>query len=476
VNRQIGRLSLFFTVLIVVLVGFTSWWSVIRADSLEENTLNRRPLLEQQQVPRGLVLANDDTKLAVNERSGRGEKKTYERSYPEGSLFSHEVGYSYISRGSAGLEQFYNGVLSGTQGDLRTFLDEIAGGPEQGDDIRTTLDPSVQQAASDALGVRKGAIVVLDPENGDVLAMVSKPDYDPNQVPEQFAELNRQEDSPILNRATQGGYAPGSTMKVVTAAAALDTGEYTPGSQIDGQNNKLISGAPLANFGGQEYGSVSLTDALTNSVNTVFGEIGEKLGPDTMYRYMERFGFNEKPPLDYPRGSMLASGVYDEDGEIIGDQDSVDIGRVAIGQERLRVTPLQMAMVAAAVGNGGRLMRPHFLDKVIGPDGRTKDNFSPQEQSRVMSEQAASDLTGMMTNVVESGSGTAAQLEGLQVAGKTGTAETGTGDNAWFIAFAPAEDPEVAIAVVVEGEQQSQTGGEVAAPLAAQVMRVVLDG
>ena len=472
-NRQIGRLAVFFTLLIAILVGFTSYWSVWRADALQDETLNRRPLLEQQQTPRGFIVAADGTKIAVNKRIGAGEKKSYEREYPEGSLFSHEAGYAFIQRGAAGLEQFYGDVLSGTGGDLRSFIDEIAGGPEQGDDIRTTLDPEVQQVAIDALGDRKGAIVALDPRDGSVLAMVSKPDFDPNAVKEQFSDLNSDENSPLLNRATQGRYAPGSTMKVVTSAAALDTGEYTPDSQIDGSNNKPISGVPLSNFGGQDFGTISLTDALTNSVNTVFGEVGEKLGKETMYEYMRRFGFNAKPQLDYPSSQMDVSGVF-VDGKLADEDDDVDIGRVAIGQERLQVTPLQMASVAAAVANGGRLMRPHFLDKVIGPDGRVKDTFNRQEQSRVMSEKAASDLTGMMENVVESGSGTAAQLEGLRVAGKTGTAETGEGDNAWFICFAPSDDPEVAVAVVVEGEQQSQTGGEVAAPLAAQVMRAVL--
>jgi peptidoglycan glycosyltransferase len=473
VNRQIGRLAIFFTLLIVVLVGFTSYWSVWRADALQDEPLNRRPLLEQQQTPRGQILAADGTKIAVNRRIGSGEKKSYEREYPESNLFSHAAGYAFIQRGAAGLEQFYGDVLSGTGGDLRSFIDEIAGGPEQGDDIRTSLDPQVQQTAIDALGARKGAIVALDPRDGSVLAMVSKPDFDPNAVKEQFGDLNSDESSPLLNRATQGRYAPGSTFKVVTAAAALDTEEYTPGSQIDGRNNKPISGVPLSNFGGQEFGTVTLTDALTNSVNTVFGEIGEKLGKETMYDYMRRFGFNAKPPLDYPSSQMELSGVFVE-GKLADEDDDVDIGRVAIGQERLQVTPLQMAMVAAAVANGGRLMRPHFLDRAIGPDGRVKDTFNRQEQSRVMSEKAASDLTGMMESVVESGSGTAAQLQGLQVAGKTGTAETGEGDNAWFIAFAPSDEPEVAVAVVVEGEQQSQTGGEVAAPLAAQVMRAVL--
>ena len=475
-NRQIGRLMALFAFLMLALVVATSWRSVVRAEDLKENALNRRPLLEQQQIPRGLILAADDTRLAINRSIGRNETRRFYRVYPEADLFAHSVGYAFVSRGSAGLEQFYNDVLSGTGGDLRSFVDELTGGPEQGDDLKTTLDPQAQQTAIDALGENQGSIVALDPRTGAVLAMASSPGYDPNQVPQRFAELNRAENSPLFNRATQAGYPPGSTMKVVTAAAALDTGDYSPDSQIDGRNNKPISGVPLSNFGGANYGSVSLTDALTNSVNTVFGEIGEKLGNDTMFEYMERFGFNRRPPLDYPPDQLFASGAYEGD-KLLGPDDNIDIGRVAIGQERLRVTPLQMAMVAAGVANGGRLMRPHFMDRIVGPDGRVKDTFGSQEMSRVMSSDAAADLTDMMRNVVEVGSGTGGQLEGIDVAGKTGTAEAAGGfNNAWFIAFAPADDPEVAVAVVVERTQQSQTGGEVAAPLAAQVMRVILDG
>jgi peptidoglycan glycosyltransferase len=474
VNRQITRLMIVATILFFILIGFTSWWSVIRADPLKQNALNRRPLLEQQQIPRGLILDRTNAKLADNRHVGTLQNKRYYRIYPKGGLFSHAVGYAFVSRGAAGLERYYNDVLSGTGGDLRSFIDEIAGGPSQGDDLKTTLDPQAQQTALNALGSRQGAIVALDPRSGAVQVMASKPDFDPNRIPQEYGQLNREADSPLFNRATQGQYPPGSTFKVVTAAAALDSGKYTPQSQISGENNKKISGVPLANFGGENFASISLTDALTNSVNTVFGEIGEKLGKKTMYDYMDRFGFDRKPQLDYPRDQMAASGVYGK-GKLLTANDSIDIGRVAIGQERLQVTPLQMAEVAGAVGNGGRLMRPHFMDKVIGEDGTTKQSFGKVEESRVMSEKSASDLTTMMTHVVESGTGTAARLQGIDVAGKTGTAEAPGGFNdAWFIAFAPAKDPKVAVAVVVEKAQQSQTGGEVAAPLAAQVMRVLL--
>ena len=473
-NRQIGRLMVVFTLLFFVLIGFTSWRTVLHAQALKDNALNRRPLLEQQQIPRGLILANDDTKLADNRSTGHRETKRFYREYPTASLFSHAVGYAFVSRGSSGIEQFYNDVLSGTGGDLGSFVDELTGGPEQGDDVKTTLDPDVQRTALEQLGDRQGAIVALDPQTGAVLAMASKPDYDPNRVPQEYAQLNKETDSPLFNRATQAGYPPGSTFKVVTAAAALDSGKYTPDSQINGENNKPISGVPLQNFGGENFASISLTDALTNSVNTVFAEIGEKLGKDKMYEYMDRFGFNKRPDLDYPKDQLFASGVYDGD-KLLGPNDNIDIGRVAIGQERLRVTPLQMAEVAAAVANDGKLERPHFMDKIVGPDGRVKDTFGSQEQSRVMSSSSANDLTEMMKHVVESGTGTAAQLQNIDVAGKTGTAEAAGGFNdAWFIAFAPADDPKVAVAVVVEKTQQSQTGGEVAAPLAAQVMRTAL--
>jgi peptidoglycan glycosyltransferase len=220
---------------------------------------------------------------------------------------------------------------------------------------------------------------------------------------------------------------------------------------------------------------VSLTEALTNSVNTVWGEVGEKLGQETMYRYMERFGFNEVPPVDYPPEQLTPSGVFARGGGLLPKDAPVDIGRVAIGQERLQVTPLQMAMVAAAIGNDGRLMIPRFVERVTSPDGRIKERVRPEEQSRVMSKRSADQVAGMMASVVAEGSGTAAQLRGVEVAGKTGTAEVdgGSANQAWFIAFAPADNPRIAIAATVERTQG--TGGEVAAPIARQVLEVLLN-
>ena len=474
-NRPLRRLFLVFVLMFGVLVGFTSWWTVFAVEELEEKPSNRRPLLKAQRIPRGLILATDGTRLATNRRTGSRETKRYYRVYPQSRLFSHAVGYSYVSRGSAGIERSYNDELIGEYDELETIIDQLGGGVEEGDDVHTHLDANAQRTAIQALGGQRGSVVALDPKTGAVRVMVSLPDFDPNSIPRQFSQLNRDASSPLFNRATQARYPPGSTFKVVTAAAALDTGRYNPGSLVDGRNGKPISGVPLQNAGGADYGTINLTDALTQSVNTVWGEVGEKLGKRTMLRYMERFGFLSEPPLDYPRSQITPSGIY-RGQKLLDEDDSIDIGRVAIGQERLQVTPLQMAMVAAAVGNGGVLMKPRIVDRVVEPDGSLRTRVRPRREARVMSRESANELRGMMSQVVEEGTGTASALAGIRSGGKTGTAEVdnAAANQAWFIAFAPLGDPKLAIAVTVERTQGQ--GGTVAAPIAKQVMQALLGG
>jgi peptidoglycan glycosyltransferase len=307
--------------------------------------------------------------------------------------------------------------------------------------------------------------------------MASVPGYDPNDIakPGRFTELNKDPDAPLLNRATQAGYPPGSTFKVVTAIAAMDSGRFTPDSTVSGKNLKPISGVPLRNFGNENFGQITLTDALTHSVNTAWATVGEKLGKKTMAKYMNRLGFEDQVQVDLPSGERRASGEF-VNGHVIRPTDPrVDVGRMAIGQDKLNVTPLQMAMVAAAVANGGRLMEPHLTDRIVDRDGRVVDRIQPREMSTVMSSQAAGQVADMMGKVVEEGTGTAAALQGISVGGKTGTAEVDRpcGPNqVWFIAFAPRENPKVAIAVTIECS--SGTGGDVAAPIAKQVMQELL--
>jgi peptidoglycan glycosyltransferase len=473
-NARIRNLFGLVTALFVVLVAFTTWWSVFEADELEANRANKRPLLEEQQIRRGLILARTGRVLARNRAVG-DSPRFYERIYPEGGLFGHPVGYSFVERGRVGLEREYNDDLTGKRDEFESLLDEVRGREREGNDVFTTLDPPAQQAARDGLAGRAGSVVAIEPASGRVRALVSVPGYDPSDVPRRFGALLRAPGSPLLDRAVQSGYPPGSTMKVVTATAALDTGEYNPNSVVSGRSPKRIGGVPLNNFGNEDFGPITLTTALTNSVNTVWAEVGQKLGKGTMFEYMRRYGFDRKPLIDLPEDELRASGVRGRNGRLLRPSDAIDIGRVAIGQERLQVTPLQMALVAAGVANGGSLMRPHLVERVMDRDGRTVRRIKPSEQNRVMKEGTAAQLASMMSNVVREGTGTAAALQGIEVGGKTGTAEVGnTINQAWFIGFAPLDNPRVAVAVTVE--RTTGQGGTVAAPIAKSVMETLLRG
>jgi peptidoglycan glycosyltransferase len=479
-NRQIAQLFGLFVVLFAVLVAFTSYWSVLDAEGLEDNPSNRRALIREQKIPRGLILANDGrTVLARSAPSGRGEDRIYTRTYPTQGLFSHPVGYSFIRNGRISLERSRNDALAGEEDEFESIFTGLEGREREGLDVVTNLSVAGTQAAQAALGGRKGAVVAIEPQTGKVRVMVSVPEYDANLVPTEFGRLNRDPNKPLLNRTTQELYPPGSTFKVVTATAALDSGKVTPESIIDGSSPKEISGVPLANAGGTSFGPISFTDALTNSVNTVFAQVGEQIGRRTLVEYMKRYGFYADPRLDYPDEQMIPSGIINGDGDYV--EDGFDVGRVAIGQGGLegevRAAPVQMAQVAAAVANGGRLMRPQLTDRIVRKDGRVAERIEPDLQSTVMKPETAEQLTAMMSRVVEEGTGTAAALAGITVAGKTGTAEVGANrefTQPWFIAFAPVEDPQMAIAVTLE--RTTGQGGTVAAPIAKTVLEALLGG
>ncbi len=474
-NRQIVKIFGLILVLYALLFGFTSYWSVFDSNSLKANTANRRPLLEEQRIHRGSILADDGTVIARSTPQGKGNSKIYVRHYPLGSLFGNPIGYSFVDRGRVGTELAHNDELVGNKTEFLSVLDELQGHAQVGDNLTSSLDPRAQRSAVDGLGGQRGSVVAIVPSTGEVRAMVSIPEYDPNQVENAntFKRLNGDESAPLFNRATQAGYPPGSTMKVVTATAALDSGKFTPDSALSGRSPIEIEGVPLSNSGGEQFGDIDMTTALTNSVNTWWAQAGEKIGKDTMFKYMDRYGFNAKPRLDYPGFQLAASGVYDGN-KLLGPGDTIDIGRVAIGQERLRVTPLQMAEVAATVANKGELMEPRLWSKVTDPDGRVT-HLDPAHQSRVMSEDTAAELNTMMQGVVNEGTGTAAAVSGVDVAGKTGTAEISPGVNdAWFIGFAPANDPQIAISCIVE--HTSGFGGPTCGPIFKAVAESLLNG
>ncbi len=482
-NRQIVQLFGLIAVLFAVLIGFTSYWAVFDAQALKGKEANKRPLLEQQQIRRGRILADDGTVLARSLPKGRGSSRRYVRRYPEGALYGHPIGYSFVRQGDSEFEKYHNDELIGDESEFGSILDQLRGREQEGDDVVTSIDPEAQRVAlGDLEAAGYGAVVAIEPSSGRVRALASNPPYDPNRVPEHLSSLNRDASSPLLDRATQGQYPPGSTFKVVTAAAGLDSGTITPESTIDAPGELEVQGQPLQNDFTQSFGPIALDQALTYSVNTWFAQLGQMLGEDTLFEYMDAFGFNSTPAIDLPADQVYKSGVFSE-GELLGPNDPVDLARVALGQERLAVTPLQMAEVAAAVANGGSLMKPQIWSRVVNPDGRVVKRLEPSQYSRPIDEQTAAELTTAMEGVVSTGTGTNAAIPGVPVAGKTGTAETpfnetcggGSEENqAWFIGFAPADEPKIAIAATVECT--TQFGNDVAAPIFRDVAETILDG
>jgi peptidoglycan glycosyltransferase len=486
VNRQIIKLFGFIVVLFAILIGFTSWWSVFDAKALKEQNVNKRPLFEQQQIPRGRILAADGTVLAKSLPKGKGTGKRYVRKYPLGSLFGHPLGYSFMEEGQSEFEKDHNAELTGEEPEFGTILDELTGSKQEGEQVVTSLDVHAQEVATHALeNAGYGAVVAIEPSTGAVKVLASNPSYNPNAIPDKLKNmLKEQVRAPLVNRATFARYPPGSTFKVVTAAAGLESGVITPETTIDAPGSLTVETKPLENDYGIDWGPISLDTALTNSVNTWFAQLGQKVGQDKLFKTMEKFGFNATPPIDLPEEEVLQSGVYDYETErMLTRKDPVDLGRLAIGQERLLVTPLQDAMVAAAVANGGKLMKPQIWKRVVNVDGGVTKTMDPSVYSEPMSGKTAEELTTAMEGVVDEGTGTNAAISGVPVAGKTGTAETpgneacggGSEENqAWFMGFAPADHPKIAIAASVECT--TAFGNDAAAPIFREVAETILNG
>jgi peptidoglycan glycosyltransferase len=475
VNDQIVKLFGFVLVLFALLVFFTSRWTVFDASALNNNRLNHLTAIRDAKIKRGLILADNGEVLAKSVPTGGGE---WARSYPQGSLFAQTVGYWRGSGDDAGLESYYANRLNGKTDSISSVFGPLSSSAQVGDTMHTTLDPKAQLTARSELAGRVGAVVALQPRTGAVLAMYANPTFNPNSPNGQHCGAAT---CSFFNRATQSAYPPGSTFKIVTAGAAINTGKYTPNSPVNGAAPAVISGVPLNNAPGDpQLGQISLTYALTQSINTAWARVGVSLGIPVMTQYMKRYGFYADPPIDLPRAELRASDVLSPAGVIYPEgSPNEDIGRISIGQGGLAVTPLQMAMVVAAVANHGTLMRPYLVRKVVNQVGQTVTTTTPTVYSQVMKPQIAAELTQMMRKVVEEGTGTAANLQGLagQVAGKTGTAQVGGPssqyDDAWFVGFAPISDPKIAVAVVLPHILNGY-GGTYAAPVVAQMIKALL--
>ena len=491
-TRQVTKLAVAALVLLAALIVATTYWQTWASAGLADKQDNAIQRVAQFRIKRGVIRASDGTLLATNVRRRVGGQTLYFRRYPTGPLFAHLVGYSTQVRSRAGIEQEENAYLTASNSNLGTVLnktlDKLKGVTIQGNDLILTVRPRIQRLAMRQLAGKCGAAVVLNPRTGAVLALASQPTYDPNLVEKHFSRIRSHTTAcapgaPLLDRATNGLFTPGSTFKVVTAATALDSRRYTPESTFDDPGYCIEYGDKVSNAGNPEtgpeaFGHVTFLVGLQHSINSVFCNIGKELGAGLILNESRKFGFYKDPPIELPADEKSPSGLYNKGRLFWPPKPStqVDPGRLAFGQERLQVTPLQMAMVAAAVANKGELMEPHVLKKVVDSGGGTVLTVKPKRLDRVMSKGTANELTTMMVAAVQGGTGTSAQISGLQVAGKTGTAETGRQgvNTTWFICFAPAYNPQVAVAVTLENQLHG-FGGTTAAPIAKVLMEAVLN-
>ncbi|WP_402463830.1 peptidoglycan D,D-transpeptidase FtsI family protein [Isoptericola aurantiacus] len=484
-NTTTRRLASIVMAMFLALLVSTTWIQYFSADKLNSDPRNARSLYAQFGTDRGPIVVGGD---AVADSVPADDEWNYQRTYSDGPLYAPLTGFYSLVSGTSGVEQAENDFLAGSADAL--WVDRLqnllTGADPQGSSVELTIDPAAQQAAWDALGDQRGAVVALEPSTGKVLAMVSKPTFDPNDLAthntkkanDAYVELLNDDDDPLISRATNQIYPPGSTFKLVTAAAALESGDYDENTVIDAPVTYTLPGTTtdLPNYGGEACsptGEQSLADALRISCNTAFAKLGVDLGADALADQAAAFGFGQSYDVPF----ATATSVFPDPDSLSPDQ----VAQSAIGQYDDRVTPLQVAMVSAAIANDGEVMQPFSVGAIRDPELEVVSQTRESALGRAISTDTASQLTDMMVGVVESGSGTSAQISGVTVAGKTGTAQTvpDVPPHAWFTGFAPADDPQVAVAVFVEqgGSMGSEaTGGRVAAPIAKAVIEAVLNG
>jgi peptidoglycan glycosyltransferase len=496
VNRQISAVALASLVLLGSLIVATTYWQTWASAGLAARQDNSIQRVAQLRINRGYIYASDaKTILAANTQKKVGGKTLFFRRYPTHGFASQTVGYSTESRARAGLEQAENTYLTGSNQDLRTivetFGDRLKGTTIKGNNIVLNLRVGAQRVAESLLAGKCGAAVALNPTTGAVYVMASSPTYDPNLIERKggYATIQATQapctpSAPLLNRATQGLYPPGSIFKTITAVSALDNKVYTPESTFydpgycEEYGKRVYNAGDLHGY--ERFGNVNFVQAYQHSINAVFCNIGKKLGAGKILETAKKFGFYSVPPLETPSDSRSPSGLYTQTTRkplYPKDDNAVDPGRLAFGQERMLVTPLQMALVAATIANGGVMMRPRLVNRVLSRNGSVIFRPSPQVQKTPTSPETARAIRDMMVLAVEDGTGGNAAIPGVEVAGKTGTAETSVDKvyDAWFIFFAPAEKPIVAGAVVVEN-QLNGFGGAIAAPIAKAIMQAILPG
>jgi penicillin-binding protein A len=493
VNKQLRQVSVVALVLLAVLIVSTTYWQTWAQADLANRKDNTTQLVARLSVNRGKFLAGGGTVLATNRRHHKHGITIFTRHYPQNDLAPQVIGYATRAGTTTGLEQSLDDYLTGANTNLsNTFkqeLDKLGDQTVKGDNVILTLRPDIQRLALQQLAGRCGAVVVLDAKTGAVLTMASSPTYNANLMvqPNGFNKVRKISGTcgghtALRNNATVGLYPPGSTFKMVTAAAALDSGAYTPSSPFEDPGYCTEYGQRVSNAGNPDqsgpeaFGRVTLAQGFEHSINSVFCNVGKSIGGEEILKYAKRFGFYSVPPLETPAGERVASGLY-KNGKLFDPthESQIDPGRLAFGQFSLLATPLQMAMVAQTIANKGQELQPHLVDRIVAPDGSLVSKTTPQVLGQPIKPSTAAELNQMMQLVVQGGTAAGIFPAGLKVAGKTGTAELGLGTvyDAWFVCFAPADNPRYVVAVVVE-KQPNGFGASVSAPIAKAILEKLL--
>ena len=480
-NSQIRTLGIVLMVLFSALFLQLNNLQIFSAHRLNNHPANTRTVVRDFTQPRGSIETADG--VLVAESVNVDDAFERQRRYPEGALFAHITGYFSFTYGTEGVERTYNDALTGRDRQITLGrLGDILLDKDKTANVTLTVSKSLQQIASDGLAGRKGSVVAIDPRNGNILAFADYPSYDPNvlashnqdEVRKAWADLNADEGRPLLPRTYRERYFPGSSFKVVTAATALASGVATLTQPVYPVLTELPlpqSTEPLRNFGGEACGG-ALPEILKVSCNTAFAQLGLDMGPQALAAGANQFGFNKVPPIDLPFG---AESAFPDPSAFARDKPA--LAKSAIGQQDVAATPMEMALVAAGIANNGVIMTPHVMGEVRDSKADVLERYEPKPWLQAVPPEVAHAVRDMMVGVVAAGTGTAAQIPGVTVAGKTGTAQTGLGtSHTWFIAFAPAEAPRVAVAVMLENQPSASefTGGAVAAPIARNVIAAAL--
>ena len=448
-GTRLTNTVIIFSVLFAILVANLTYLMVVRADYYQNLPGNSHTIAKQANTERGTISTSDGVVLA---QSVETEDGTYERVYPAGDLASHVVGYYSTRYGTSGIEAFANETLQGTQSfaSWTDALDYLSGVAVPGNDIVLTIDSRIQQAAQDALEGRVGACVVLDPETSAVLAMASSPTYDLSDIEALLQSAGESGGSELFNRATQGLYAPGSTFKIVTLATALSENVADEETEYESPGVMEIGGADVSNFGDKDYGTITLERATELSSNTVYGQLGVEIGAKDLVKGAEKFGFNQSLEFELP----LATSLMPDPKEMTEWETAWAAAGMPVGEHESpagpQATVLEMALVGCAVANGGSIMMPHLIEASYNANGVRSSTWQPTLLTQAIKESVADRVKTVLEGVVTNGTGGAAAVSGVTVAGKTGTAERADGDDSWFVGLAPVDNPRVVVAIVIE--------------------------